>query len=110
MFKDQVCKEYKTGKYTKTELEEKYGLGHGRVLYWLEELGYGQQQSATFEAMKEIKSINTISSSSDSSSSELQLLRQELEQVRLELAAHKLMIDIAERELKIDIRKKCSTK
>jgi hypothetical protein len=104
--KEEVCREFLKGGVCKTDLEKKYKIGHGRVLYWLQECGYlaknGQlTPKRLLMARKKSKSIKDLPPTL-----RVKELEKALEQANLQSEAYRLMIEVAERELKIEIRKK----
>ena len=107
-FKRFVCNDYLTGSMTKSEVESKHKIGNGRLTYWLRERGYGYLKSriVSLPDMKSVK-INSIGQDSQKSITELQ---KELEEVKLLAEAYRKMIEIAEKEFKINIVKKSNTK
>ncbi len=107
-FKRHVCNDYLTGCLTRRGIERKYKLGNTRVDFWLKELGY-EVKKTTFVALPAmLNSIETDSKRKDDTpSSEL---KQQLENALLLAESYRKMIEIAERDLKIEIRKKSNTK
>jgi transposase-like protein len=102
-FKNHVCKEYLEGQGSKIELQRKYGIkGHDRVKVWLENYPY----------LEEKKSQSTLKKNPSQEPTRKQLeqqvkqLKKQLEDARLKEEAYRTMIEIAERELKIKIKKK----
>jgi len=107
-FKLQVVEEILKGELTKEEARRKYGLrGKSTVLNWMRKFDVSgcRQIPESFTIMKEEESLNK---------SDLQKRIKELERAladaKLKAEGYSHMIDIAERELKIRIRKKSSTK
>lgn len=102
-FKRQVVAEVLTGQISKEEARRKYNIrGHTTVLKWIRKF---EKQSSQLRTMN-----------SDAPQSEEALLKRIIElekQVldeKLRSEALSLMIDIAEKELAIEIRKKLDTK
>jgi transposase-like protein len=107
-FKRFVCNDYLTGSLTKREVEVKYNIGNSRLTYWLREKGYDylKPRIASLSSMKGItKNINNIDSEKSISD-----LKKELQEAQLLAEAYRKMIEIAEREFKINIVKKSNTK
>ena len=103
-------------KYTGQEEE------HGQLLRWMKKLGYpilGRPISTNFDnqrkTMSEKKKV-VIADQSEESFENLQLkkrifeLEKQLKEAELKAIAYSTMVDIAEKEFKIPIRKKLSTK
>jgi len=103
-FKNQVCNEYQSGTITKSELQRKYGIkGHDRLKQWLEKFPFFDESS--------IKSFQlSMPSTKGQKKSELEArikaLEKELEESQLKQEAYRMMIDIAEKQFKINIKKK----
>lgn len=107
-FKRFVCNEYLTGSMTKSEVESKHNIGNGRLTYWLREKGYDHIKSRIV-SLPYMKSVKINSSEIDSQKS-LAELERELQEAKLLAEAYRKMIEIAEKEFKINIVKKFSTK
>lgn len=93
---------------TKKEVELKHNLGNGRLTYWLREKGFDNLKSriVSLPAMKSVTN-KTIEKDSLKSITELE---NELQEAKLLAEAYRNMIDIAEKEFKINIVKKSNTK
>ena len=107
-FKLQVIEEVLSGQITKEAARRKYGLrGKCAVLSWMRKFGLSEhrQLPANFERMKEEQH-------KDKSAllKRIKELERALEDAQLKAEGYSRMIDIAERELKIPIRKKSFTK
>ncbi len=105
-FKRHVCDNFLTGTLSRTEVERKHEVGHGRLTYWLKEFGYEYKkpEPLLLPVMPETSKSNQEQSASMSE------LKKELEDAKLLAEAYRRIIDKAEQELKIDIRKKSNTK
>lgn len=108
-FKRSVCEEHlKTG-IPKDHLKEKYGIkGKSAILYWMRKFGYLQEEKPpTF-----IQPVKDKEQPQDPASMQAKIkeLEKALEQAKLEKEAWRTMVEVAERELKIDLRKKSDTK
>ena len=91
---------------SKTYLENKYQIGHGRVLYWLQECGYLSKDGSLTPKRMLMGKNKFVPEESLSSEARIKLLEKALKQANLQTEAYRLMIEVAERELKIDIKKK----
>lgn len=107
----QIVQEYLTTETTISELMKKYNFGCPNSLYsWMRKLGITKQD------FEQIKQDRAMASTSSKSSRELELehkirlLEDELNKEKLKTAALSTLIDIAERDLKIDIKKKRGAK
>lgn len=107
-FKRFVCNDYLSSSMTRYEIELKHKIGKGRLTYWLREKGFGDLKSraVSLSNMKLVK-INTNEKDSQKSITELE---KELQEAKLLAEAYRRMIDIAEKEFKINIVKKSNTK
>ena len=107
-FKHHVVCEVESGRISQTEANRRYGiLGHSTVLKWCRK--YGKQQShrntrgeLTSMDEKEIELLRL--------RNENKALRQELEDARFKNVVLDTLVDVAERELGIPIRKKYGAK
>ncbi|MFN8415713.1 MAG: hypothetical protein U0U66_14905 [Cytophagaceae bacterium] len=125
-FKHHVCREFMAGKGGMKELCIKYGIpSHSSLFHWLERYGYRENKSDirvqydTIEIGLENFGIakspplpmNQLADNiEDNSSEEVKRLKKELEEAKLKAEAYLRVIEIAEQELKLPIRKKSNTK
>lgn len=107
----QIVQEYLTTEITQPELMKKYNFGGPNTIYrWMEKLGISKQD------VKQITQERVMASGSSKSPRELELehkirlLEDELNKEKLKTAALSTLIDIAERDLQIDIKKKRGAK
>ncbi len=116
--REAMIKEYLTGKYTKVELWKKYtgqDNEHGQLLDWMRILGYISGNSNPRPA-KSFYPLSLPLNHSENTDDPIALQRRikelenQLENARLKAEGYELMIEIAEKELKIPIRKKSGTK
>lgn len=107
-FKLQVVEEVLRGEITKEQARKKYGIrGKSGVLNWMRKFevsGYKQMPDC-FERMKEEETLGK-----SALEKRVKELERALEDAQLKAEGYSRMIDIAERELKISIRKKPFTK
>jgi transposase-like protein len=102
-FKNRVCKEYLGGEGSKIELQRKYGItGHCRIKDWLERFPYIEETKRS----KQVKEEPSHESTRAELEKRVKQLQRQLEDSRLKEEAYRKMIEIAEKELKIKIRKK----
>ena len=107
-FKLQVVEEILRGEITKEQARRKYGLrSKSGVLNWMRKFGVAsyRQIPDCFERMKEEEIVNQ-----SALEKRVRELERALEDAQLKAEGYSRMIDIAERELKISIRKKSFTK
>jgi transposase-like protein len=107
-FKRFVCNDYLTGSITKSEVESKHHLGNGRLTYWLREMGFGHLKSRIV-SLPDMKFDKNTASKKESQKS-ITELEQELQEAKFLAEAYRKMIEIAEKEFKINIVKKSNTK
>lgn len=124
--KHQMIQEMLTLGCTKRAIWKKYtgrDDEHGKILDWMRQFGYNSSISlrrsafeSNFEYMARKKSVKPDSAPEKESFENLQLkkriaeLEKQLKDAELKAIAFSTMIDIAEEELKIPIRKKYNTK
>lgn len=109
--KRKIAEEYLSGKFSYGVAAEEYGLKDKMVVKefvkWYKRTLYLEQM----EGEKQPKDPPKQDSSTESPTKEqLRNLEQELAQAKLKIAGLETLIDIAEQELQIDIRKKSGTK
>lgn len=109
-FKRAVCDEHLRKGTPKNQLKAKYGIkGKTAILNWLRKFGYietvKKEQPLIIGMAKKAKPQDQ-----EALQAKVKQLEKALEQAQLEKEAWKLMVEVAERELKIDIRKKSDTK
>jgi transposase-like protein len=107
-FKRKVCQEYLDGNDSLQMLQKKYKVGNSRITFWLKSFGLSVKKpiylsSYVMPAKKdpETKAEDDVSAI---------LLKKQLEDALLEKELYRKMIEVAERDLKISIRKKSVTK
>lgn len=119
----QIIQEYLNGYITKQSIWEKYTgqvEEHGQLLRWMRQLGYDE----VFKTRRPKFALNPVlmnshmatKDSSEESFENLQLkkriaeLEAQLKDAEMKAIAYSTMVDIAEKELNIAIRKKYNTK
>ena len=104
--KRKIAREYLSGKFSYAVAAEEYGLKNKGVV---REFVKWYKKSEYLESMKPEEPLpETVEP--DSSSEKLKELESELAKAKLKIAGLEALIDIAEQELQIDIRKKPGTK
>ena len=102
-FKLKVVHEVLRGEISKEGCREKYGIkGHCTVLKWMRKFGFSKEPIKMGQKRKKTKTTDL--------QVQIRLLKEELSYERLKSEAFSEMIDIAEEELKISIRKKSGAK
>lgn len=120
--REAMVKEYLSGQYTKVEIWKKYtgqNEEHGQLLRWMRDLGYvsermPNERSQKFltlrrQAPQILENLNDDTNPVDLQK-RIKELEKQLEVTRLKAEGYEIMIKIAEKELKIPIRKKSDTK
>jgi uncharacterized protein with PIN domain len=117
-----MIKEYLTGNYSKVEIWKKYtgqSVEHGKMLHWMRMLGYSEKIENPIKrdlSSGFIRQEQPILATKDNPQDPRDLqkrikeLERQLENAELKAEGYELMIEIAEKELKIPIRKKSDTK
>jgi transposase len=118
-FKRKVIEEYLNTGVQKIDLLKKYSIkGKGAIQEWMRQLGYVDIyekppslsiKPATRMAKEQIDPINN-EEDKQSMARRIKELEKQLQEERLKSEAYNRMIEIAEEELKISIRKKRNTK
>lgn len=119
--REEMIKEYQSGKYTKAELWEKYTgqqEEHGQLLQWMRKLGYLTDENRRrvyrdqFPRQQFPDYLNKKEKQNDSGdqAARIRELERKLAAAELKAEGLDLMIDLAEKEYKIRIRKKSATK
>ena len=104
--KRKIAREYLSGKFSYAVAAEEYGLKNKGVV---REFVKWYKKSLYLESMESEQPVPDPTKPS-SSPEELKALKSELEKAKLKIAGLEALIDIAEQELQIDIRKKSGTK
>ena len=107
----KIATEYLTTDLTIKELQLKYGFkGNGNIHRWIRNFGLSEPTEEEVQIMNKTKSILNTSKREQELEKDIKALKKELEQERLKSLAFSKMIDIAENNMKISIRKKFGTK
>ena len=106
-FKHQICREFLSGNYTKEELQKKYAVkGKSRLLGWLRELGYISANSIQPMRKPRVKKPKKRKPVPE----DIKELENALQDAELKAEVYRKMIEIAEQQYKIKIRKNSNTK
>jgi len=123
--KHKIVQEYLSSGKTKREIWEKYTgqkEEHGSLLRWMRALGYqfdDKGKSFNFTSVNKNKSMSKDSQSREDKEAEFELLQlkeriseleHQLKAAEMKAIAFSTMVDIAENEFNIPIRKKYNTK
>ena len=107
-FKLHVVGEVESGRKSQTEVKRRYGiLGHSTILKWIRKYGklptHGSRRKGSKRMEeKEIELLRL--------ENEIKELKRELENARFKNVVLETLVDVAERELGIPIRKKYGAK
>ena len=110
-FKLSVVREYEETKAGLRELTRKYGIqGHNTIRKWINKFGTFDWQNLTLQTMAKTKDQELLELREKVKVLERKnaRLEKELEQKDMKAEFFDLMIEIAEEEYGVDIRKKCS--
>jgi len=115
--KKQVVKTVLEGTYTKGEAAKAYSISWMSVQRWLNKFGHQVLIEEGISEIKLKKNQSDISMKRSPESQDIQAMKKrikelekQLEEAELKAMVYDTMIDVAERELKIPIRKKYVTK
>lgn len=123
-FKHRVCKEHIVDGLKLRELVQKYALStHSLIHDWLRQLGYLPATHRQYSRVlylgpenhpelgkKSIQGTTVKPGICSPEQAEIDRLKRELEDAKILAEGYKRMVEIAEQELKIPIRKKYNTK
>ena len=114
-FKRNVVEDYLRGGHTKEEIQKKHGVrAKSGILTWMRSLGYLQESGKVPKLVPTNYTVlarpNKKQPEPGSAEAEIARLKRELEDERLRSEMYLRMIDIAERDYHIPIRKKPGTK
>ena len=103
-FKNKVCNEYHSSTSSKSELQRKYGIkGHDRLKQWLEKFPFFDEPTTN---PLQLSKPSTKGQSKSELEARVIALEKELEESQLKQEAYRMRIDIAEKQCKINIKKK----
>lgn len=110
-FKIRIVKEYLTTDASRTELAKKYGFGAGGTLnQWIRIFGGGINEKIEPQVLRAMSEERKHSKKTDDQQARIKQLEQALAQEQLKTEALNTMIDIAEEQFNIPIRKKAGSK
>jgi transposase-like protein len=105
-FKRHVCEELIRGPLGAKALERKYQLGNSRLVSWLKQLGYEYKKPERLPLVVMRKPTKP----NQEQDALINKLKRQLEDAKLQAEMYRRIIEKAEQELKIKIRKKINTK
>lgn len=111
-FKWRVCQEYLNGEETKVAVQRRNGIkGRTIIVVWLRQFGLKDKpRTLSQNEQLNLKMPQPKPEKVQFSETELDKLKKELADANLRADAYQKMIEIAEQEFKIDIRKKFAAK
>ncbi|MBE0649234.1 MAG: transposase [Bacteroidales bacterium] len=110
-FKIRIVKEYMTTDVSRKELANKYGFGDGGTLNkWIRIFGGGISEKIEPQVLRAMSEERKTSKKADDQQARIKQLEQALAQEQLKTEALNTMIDIAEEQFNISIRKKAGSK
>jgi len=110
-FKFMVVQDYLSSGISKEELKRKYNFGGNNNIYrWMYKFGVSKSSDSQIESSKVMSKEKQKSTSEEILEQKIKQLEEELKREQFRTTALNTMIDIAERELKVDIRKKSGAK
>jgi transposase-like protein len=110
-FKLQVVQEYLSSDISLSELKKRYNiLGNNNIQNWMRKFGLSEPSKEQIELHHAMAKEITKTSLELELELKVSKLEEELKREQFRTKALSTMIDIAERELKIDIRKKSGAK
>lgn len=110
-FKHHVIKQVITGQLTRAEAQRKYNLGgHGHITTWMRTLGYLDQIPLPVKEQRPLAESDGDPEDSAALKKQNKELKQLLKQEQMRSEFYQQIIDTAERELGVAIRKKSDAK
>lgn len=109
-FKFKVVQEVLTGKYSKEEARRIYGIkGKSDILYWIRQFSGQQNYRVARSPILSIEDMKVDKEKNDKDE-RIRILEEQLRRETLRADLYEKMVDVAEDQLKIDIRKKSIAK
>lgn len=110
-FKLQVVQEYLSTEISQEELKKKYNFGgNNNIPNWMRKFGLSKPSEDQIQLHRFMAKEKQKSSSEQELELKIKKLEEELKREQFKTLALNTMINIAERELKVDIRKKPGAK
>ncbi|EDP97309.1 transposase [Kordia algicida OT-1] len=109
-FKKEVCHQVANGRMTKEQAMRHYGLRSAtNITYWMKKYNISILEDTYEEPIASMK-FRKVTSDTEKIRKENKLLKQELEDALLRSEVNAMIIELASKQLGIDIRKKFNTK
>ena len=107
----QIVQEYLNTSTNQKELKEKYNFrGNNNINYWMRKFGLSKLSEEQIELHQAMAKETQKTSLEQELELKIKKLEEELKREQFRTKALNTMIDIAEREMKVDIRKKPGAK
>ena len=107
----KAAKEFVTTSISVKELQRKYNFtGVGSLYHWIRKFGFSQPNSTELKADKIMKIEKSKTGKEQELEKRIKDLEKQLEYQKLKTQAYEKMVEIAEREFSISIRKKYGSK
>lgn len=107
----QIIEEYMNSGESMESFQSKYGMGHCTLSRWMTKLGLSNTSQKQFNEMKKVVARSPEKSLRERTlEAKVAQLEKKLKEEQLKSIAYSTMIDVAEEELGIDIRKKSGAK
>ena len=107
----QLIEEYMNSGESMESFQGKYGMGHCTLSRWMTKFGLSNTSQKQFNEMKKVVERSPEKSLRERTlEAKVAQLEKELKEEKLKSLAFSTMIDVAEEELGIDIRKKAGAK
>lgn len=105
-FKIQVVKEVESGSCSQASIARRYGIrGHSTILKWRRKYGRGKSLITNGKRSMTSKNEHVLHLEN-----EIKELKRELEESRIRNVVLETLVDVADRELGTNIRKKCGAR
>jgi len=107
----KAATEFVTTSISIKELQRKYNFkGNGSLYYWIRKFGLSQPSDATLNVHKVMEKERSKTGYEQELEKKIKQLEEQLEYQKLKARAYEKMVEIAEREFSISIRKKFGPK
>lgn len=110
-FKRAVCEEYLNGTASKMDIQRKYRICYkSAIVTWLRKFGYAKQAGSHHLVSSTLNSMGKSNKDTQALEQKIKMLEQQLADAELKVVVYDKLIEVAERDLNISIRKKRNTK
>jgi len=110
-FKRSICEEYLNGTASKMDVQRKYRINFkSAIVTWLRKFGYAKRPNTYIKAAHSLYFMGKSDKDTQSLEQKIKMLEQQLADAELKVVVYDKLIEVAERDLNISIRKKPNTK